>query len=95
MYIGLAVFSSGDFVLILGVYEKFGKYVTRVNDSAVKMQKAAVYLRRVCKLLKLREHRHLHEELVQELIRLPLRRRRNHHTNTWKSEESYFLCLKI
>ena len=36
--------------------------MTRVNDSVGKMHKAAVNLRRVCKLLNLREHRHLHEE---------------------------------
>merc|ERR1719502_690256 len=52
-------FSAGDYVLLLKVYLKFGKYLAKVNDIIVKLQRAAVSIERVAHLLNLPEHRSL------------------------------------
>lgn len=49
-------FSSGDFVIITGVYLKFGSNLAKVNNSVIKMVRAGVALGRIEQLLNLPEH---------------------------------------
>jgi len=48
--------TAGDLVLLLKVYSKFGKYLVRVNQNFIQLQRSAVSTQRVADLLNLPEH---------------------------------------
>lgn len=54
-------FSVADCVLLIQLFDRFGKYLVKVSDSFVAMQKASVSLKRICNLLSLPEQRALTE----------------------------------
>jgi len=55
-------FTTGDYVLLLSVYLKFGSYLNAVNFGIVQMQTAAVSVRRLATLLNLQENRSLYKD---------------------------------
>jgi ABC-type multidrug transport system fused ATPase/permease subunit len=56
-------FEAGDLVLLLGIYHRFAKHLRMVNESFVKMHRAAVSLRRVASLLNMPEQRMLIDDM--------------------------------
>jgi len=50
------LFEAGDFVTIISIYSKFGRYLTGVTETVVKLIRASVSLRRIAHLLNLQEH---------------------------------------
>jgi len=57
---GLATnFEAGDCVLLIQLFDRFTRYLTKVSDSFVKIQRGAVSIRRVSQFLSLTECRSL------------------------------------
>jgi len=63
-------YTTGDYVLLLSVYLKFGRYLNAVNMSIVKMQTAAVSIRRLAALLNLQENRSLYKDEADIELRM-------------------------
>jgi len=57
--IGSADFSAGDCLILIQVFDKFGKYLVKFEGATISMQKASVAIGRVSELLGLQEKRNL------------------------------------